>query len=167
MTKLKLMQNKQFDELYTPVESLDSLLPFIDFIGVGSVVWECAFGTGVLAKHLEDKGFKVVGNNDFFNSDYKCDMIISNPPYSIKRKFIEKAINLNKPFAFLVPITTLEGKKSSELFNNGDIQIIIPNKRIDFLKKGSSSWFAVMWITKGLNLPNQINYFDMKQLEND
>ena len=164
MKNIGLKQSGINDEISTPEEAI---YPLLKILKRNWIIWECCWGDGDLAKHLRKFGFKVVGDpdEDFFTSKRDCDIIITNPPYSNKRDFIQRAIELRKPFAFLVPITTLEGKKSMELFHDKDIQIIIPNKRINFIKEKSGSWFAVMWLTCGLNLRKSINYFDMDSFE--
>lgn len=158
--KKPMLKSNNYDEINTPIEALYPLLPYIN---KKWRIWECAFGNGVMYNNLTKLGFKVVSSNgDFFKENLDCDIIISKPPYSIKRKFIKRAFELKKPFAFLVPLTTLEGGVSMNLFKDKNIQLIIPNKRIDFIKKGSSSWFLVIWLTYKLKLPKQINYVDMK-----
>lgn len=163
MKKTKLMSNSKFDELYTPEYAI---YPIIDKLDKHKIIWECCYGTGQLKKHLTKNGFNVVGdpNIDFFKNTVDCDIIVTNPPFSLKRKMIERAFELGKPFAFLVPLTILEGKKSMELFNNKNIEIIIPSKRIDFMDKGSSNWFCVIWLTYGLNIGKQISYYNLTEI---
>lgn len=161
MIKNKGLQvSKINDEVYTPEIAIMSLLPHLN---KEQVIWECCYGQGDLKRHFEKHGFKVVGNpgEDFFKTEHECDVIITNPPYSNKREFIARALELNKPFAFLVPITTLEGKRSAEIFKDKQIQLIIPNKRINFMPDQKGSWFAVMWLTHGLKMEKDINYYEM------
>ena len=42
------------------------------------------------------------------------DMIITNPPYSLKDEFIKKCYEWNKPFCLLLPITAFERKARKE-----------------------------------------------------
>lgn len=160
MKNTGMKNSKVNDEVYTPEIAIYSLLPYIN---KKHIVWECCYGQGDLKNHLTKHGFTVVGepDEDFFVTTKACDIIITNPPYSNKREFIARAIELDKPFAFLVPITTLEGKRSTQLFKDKRIQIIIPSKRINFMPDKNGSWFAVMWLTHGLGLEKDINYFDM------
>lgn len=51
------------------------------------------------------------GIQDFLTRDYEFDYLISNPPYSIKDKIIERCIDLGKPSVLLLPIDTLGGYK--------------------------------------------------------
>ena len=67
---------------------------------------------------LSSKGYNVIGSDitrgfDFLknNMEQHFDMIITNPPYSLKDKFIEKCYEYGKPFALLLPLTALEGIK--------------------------------------------------------
>lgn len=150
------------NECYTPIEALYPLQPFLNN---EVIIWDCAYGTGRLAHHLNSLGFYVMGEKDmdFFTSDVDCDIIITNPPYSLKDKFLERAFELDKPFAFLLPITTLEGIKRSKMFREHKIQMLIPNKRINFeIPSGKkSAWFATAWFCYKLNLPEQLNFIDV------
>lgn len=166
--KPKLMMNGHTDEIYTPEYALNPLLPFIkkDFL----IVWECAWGEGALATHLKNKGFNVLNKDvDFFDFDLtdECDILITNPPYSKKDEFLKRAYELGKPFAFLMPLTTLEGIKRGALFKKYGLQLIIPNRRINFITPngGSSSWFATAWFTWGLNLPKDVMFVELNRGE--
>ena len=165
--KPKLMMNGHTDEIYTPEYALNPLLPFIAKF---NVVWECAWGEGALATHLQKKGFDVLNEDvDFFDFDLtnECDILITNPPYSKKDEFLKRAYELGKPFAFIMPLTTLEGIKRGALFKKYGLQLIIPNRRINFItpNKGASSWFATAWFTWGLNLPKDINFVELNRGE--
>ena len=159
--------NGRSDEFMTPEYAIKPLLPFLK---EDMIIWECAWGGGSLAKHLRKKGFEVIGENvkDFLNVNTKFyfDIIVTNPPYSIKDKFLEKAFELGKPFAFLMPLTTLEGLKRGELFRKHGIQLIIPNRRINFITpsgKGSGAWFQTAWFCWKMNLPKDLNFVELER----
>lgn len=163
--KLKIQMNGRSDEFQTPKEAI---LPLLPYLKKDWVIWECAWGGGSLAKHLREKGFKLKGNpkEDFLelaHLDYDC--IVTNPPYSLKYEFLAKCYKLGRPFALLLPLTALEGKKRGELYRKYGIQLIIPNKRINFITpsgKGSGAWFQVAWFCWKLNLPNDLNFVELK-----
>lgn len=162
MKQVGLKVSDPFDEIYTPIEGV---YPLLSIIPKNWVIWESCYGDGDLKRHLEYFGYTVIGSKDedfFKTSKDNFDIIVTNPPYSNKRDFIDRAFQFEKPFAFLVPLTTLEGKKSMELFNEKRIQLVIPNRRINFIPGKKGSWFAVMWLTYGLALPKDITYFDMR-----
>ena len=164
------------DECYTPEEAIYPLLPYLENF---KIIWDCAFGSGRLAEHFNKFGFNVVGldNYNFLKEDSekiaKYDVIITNPPYSQKDKFLEKAFEIGKPFAFLLPLTTLEGIKRSKMFKENHIQMIIPNRRINFenpirtkeRKKKSSCWFATAWFCYKFNLPKDLMFVELKTKE--
>jgi hypothetical protein len=93
------------------------------------------------------------------------EAIITNPPFSIKEKFLARCYELGYLFALLMPITTFDSRERRKLFHREGIQLILPNGRINFETpngKGSSSWFYTAWFTNGLNLPRQLNFHGLE-----
>ena len=161
--------NGHTDEIYTPEYALNPLLPFLK---KEWTIWECAWGKGALATHLQKRGFKVAQIGEDFLNDIimgindRIDCIITNPPYSKKDEFLKRAYEIGKPFAFLMPLTALEGIKRGALFSKHGIQLIIPNRRINFITpsgKGSGAWFQVGWFCWKMNLPKDINFVELKR----
>ena len=91
----------------------------------------------ILPNFYEGGGFNCVKSHiddgkDFFKYEPdEWDIIISNPPYSIKDAIIERVYNLNKPFALLLPLDSLQGKRRYECFKNG-VQLLSFDNRIGF-----------------------------------
>lgn len=103
------------DELYTPSYAVE---PLVKYLPKGLTIWECTdFGESQITRVLKDNGYKVVSTRkkdfDFLKDspDFEWDMIVTNPPYTLKDEFLERAYSYNKPFAMLLPITALEGAK--------------------------------------------------------
>ena len=157
---------KSPDDFQTPPYAIKPLLPYLN---KDWVLWECAEGEGYLSGALKREGFKVISTGPEFDfligiPTFHFDAIVTNPPYSLKDKFIEKAFSYNKPLALLLPITALEGKQRQKVYKKYGIQLIIPDKRVDFINpqnKGHGSWFPVMWLTHGLNLPKDILFVEL------
>jgi hypothetical protein len=161
--KIDYSKNGPNDEYYTPFEAVEMIIPFIP--QEVRTIWECtalegsrivevlrANGYNVIATHIKD-GF------DFFEyepEDY--DMTITNPPYSLKDIFLQRAFELKKPFMFLLPTTTLEGLKRGKMFREHRIQLLVPNRRFSFTEKKSGAWFHTSWFTYGLELENDLNF---------
>lgn len=96
------------------------------------VIWECACGEGHLAKEFERAGYTVYAS-DLINRGYgeqldflacsappenDCD-IITNPPYSKAREFVEHALDISKDgtkVAMFLKIQFLESKARRTLF---------------------------------------------------
>ena len=154
-----------FNEMYTPPEAMISIMQYLP---KEYVYWEACYGMGHMADELKRNGFNVVGHKDIdclINEPKEWDFFITNPPFNGNKKFFKRAIDLNKPFAFLCRLEHIGGVEASRLFKDLNIQIIIPQKRINYItpkmmngEKVGGSPFHSIWVTCGLNLPNQINY---------
>jgi hypothetical protein len=166
------MKQGNSDDFQTPPIALNPLLPYLK---KEWLIWECAEGRGNLTKALKQKGFNVIGTDilqgyDFLNwFPEKFDCIITNPPYSLKQKFIERCYKLNKPFALLLPLTALETLKRQSLFKKWGLELILFDKRINFETpsgKGSGSWFASAWFTNWLNIGRQLTFVKLEEVIN-
>jgi hypothetical protein len=171
--KVKLMSNKPFDELYTPNEATECLLSFIP--KSVKTIWEpTAIPNSTIVKVLRDNGYKVITSHIDKGQDFlkyipeeQFDMIITNPPFSLKDKFLKRAFEIDKPFFFLLPLTTLEGQKRNKLFSNRKIEMVIPNKRFNFIKGKKGSWFQTSWFGYKIGLENQLNFIDLTNDETE
>lgn len=127
---------KKNDEYYTPEYAIK---PILKHIKNKSVIW-CPFDTNqsLFVKVLSENGHDVINThiddgNDFFNLNFDCDYIISNPPYSIKYDVFNRLFYLKKPFAMLTGIVGLfESQKRFNLFKNNEFEIMYLNKRVSF-----------------------------------
>jgi len=155
------------DDFQTPA---NAILPLLSYIPFDWTIWECAFGKGNLINAFWANGYKnVIGTDILTGEDFlkiepqkDYDVIVTNPPFSLKQQFLERAYSLGKPFAFLLPLTTLETAKRQDLFQQYGIEIILMDKRINFQTPNniekSSSWFATAWFTWGLNIGKELNF---------
>jgi hypothetical protein len=120
----------KYDDYMTPNYAWDNIK---DYIPKDKIIWEAFYGNGNSGNYLKTLGFNVVHEEiDFFNND-KGDIIVSNPPFTIKKEILIRLKELNKPFILIMPCSTLTTQYIRTLFKN-DIQIIIPRKRIQFIK---------------------------------
>ena len=82
-------------------------------------------GYNVQKSHIDD-------GQDFFTYEPEgYDVIVSNPPFSIKDKILERLYELNKPFAVLLPMNSLQGKSRYKFFEKG-IQLLSFDQRIGY-----------------------------------
>lgn len=93
--------------------------------------------------------------NDFFKTvpPVGCDLMISNPPFSIQNAIIEKSFDLIerkqiKSFALLLPLATLETKTRGDIFEkySDQLSIIIFKKRIKFIGHTTNFNRGCCWI---------------------
>lgn len=105
---------------------------------------------------------------DFFTYQPEdFDVIVSNPPYTQKDRVIERLYELEKPFAVLLPLNSLQGVDRYRYFKNG-IQILTFDKRIGFhnaenmeeYRKGSS--FATAYFCRDI-LPRDLILEELRE----
>lgn len=127
------------DEMYTPWYWVE---PIIKFIPMNSIIW-CPFDTedSEFVKQLQEGGHKVIASHidkwqDFYTHEPSepWDIIISNPPFTNKRKIFERALSFNKPFALFMSLTWLNDSAPKQLFMEKDLQLLMFDKRIKFTK---------------------------------
>lgn len=137
----------EHQELYTPYYAVE---PIVKYIPKSYKIW-CPFDAewSSFYQTFRENGFDVIRSHidegkDFFlyePNDY--DVIISNPPFNIKDQILKRLYDLNKPFAVLLPLNTLQGKTRYKYFKNG-IQILSFDQRIGF-HNGQNMNFIYQW----------------------
>lgn len=120
------------DIFYTPRHAWEAIKQFIPN---DKVIWEPFVGESNSGVYLSELGFNVIHDNeDFFNSEIKGDIVVSNPPYSIKQEILQKLYEHKTPFILLMPAAVIHTKYMRKF--KDDLQIIIPSKRIHYIKGG-------------------------------
>lgn len=127
--------DKASDEVYTPAYAVK---PIIKYLKKTDIVW-CPFdmADSEYVKLIQANGNKVImthiddGKNFFeYEPTEHYDVIISNPPFSIKDDIIKRLYELDKPYALLLPIPSLQGQKRFPYMK--DCQALIFDKRINY-----------------------------------
>lgn len=149
LMKTALKQHTINDEIYTPEYAVK---PLLKYLPKDITIWECTdYGESKITKVLKDNGYKVITSHikdfDFLKDtpEFEFDMIITNPPYSLKTQFLKRCYEYQKPFALLLPITALEGKDRNKLYQQYGLEIIILDKRVNFLDNKKTCWFNTSW----------------------
>lgn len=181
------------DEMQTPGYAA---LPLVPFLGQFRVLWEPAVGEGYLARELSKYVDLVLWSDlktghDFFDySPPEWDALVTNPPYasSVKYRWIERCIELERPWALLLPVMTLGAGQFQKAVRGLKPQpgIILMDKRINFKtpNKGwewvetdpkskkfgklvrSSAQFPSMWVTWNMGVP-LLHYYSFDWLTNE
>jgi hypothetical protein len=162
----------QRDLCQTPPYAIDPLLPYVSS---ALHVWEPAYGEGLLTEALYDSGFKTVitgdiqtGENFFEYTPDAWDVIVTNPPFSLKYRWLERCYALEKPFALLMPLEVLGAKSAQVLFRQHGINVIFLSDRVDFKMPnlgwdGSGAQFPVAWFCWGLPIAEQMVFADIEE----
>lgn len=144
---------KANDDYYTLKETWQLVEPYIP---KDKLLWEAFYGSGSSAKFLRELGFQVVSRNEDFFTMNEGDIIVTNPPFSIKKEILSRLYELGKPFCLIMPYEVLF-YKYFEPFQSS-IQLIIPKKRMNFTKGGvlvKFNYDCVFFCWK-MNLPKDI-----------
>ena len=122
-------------EMYTPFYAVQ---PILKYIPKDKKIW-CPFdkewsafvqtfrrnGYDVQRSHIDEGG-------DFFQfSPNEYDIIVSNPPFGIKDRILQRLYELDKPFAILLPLNSLQGTSRYKYFKQG-IQLLSFDQRIGY-----------------------------------
>ena len=162
-----VLQERDFFQ--TPNYAVDIIIPYLPKNGV---IWECACGNNKIIRRLTEMGFSAFGSDlrtghSFFDylPDFTFDVILTNVPFSLKKEFFDRAIEIKKPFAFLMPIDFC-GWILRAMKDKG-VQWLVPDRRIDYItpkgKQGeaSSAQFHSGWLCYGIDLPRQITVVEL------
>ena len=136
---LQAKTDKESDEVYTPTYAVNPIIKYLKQFKEDAIVW-CPFDLpqSGYVKVLSAAGFKVIsshideGKNFFFyepEEDY--DIIISNPPFSQKDDVLKRLYELNKPYAMLLPIPSLQGQARFPYIKD-NLQYLGFDKRINY-----------------------------------
>ena len=165
--------DKASDETYTPRYAV---LPLLKYVDSNKTIW-CPFDTddSEYVQVFKEYGYNVIyshidnGQNFFeYEPNENYDIIISNPPFSIKDAILKRCNELNKPYALLLPLPTLQGKERfSDLIGT---QALIFDKRISYFRDKSKTnlqtgaSFASIYIGKHF-LPSDLIFEELDTSE--
>jgi len=157
-----LYSNGSNDECYTPAYGV---IPIVPYIAKNAVVW-CPFDTedSEFVKLIRAAGHTVIHSHISDGKDFMTyepsqhwDVIISNPPFTNKRKTFERALSFNKPFALIMSNMWMNDSAPKQLFANKDLQLLMFDKRMEFMQSNghanskitfSSSYYCYNFLPK-------------------
>lgn len=159
--------NRENIEAYTPKSAVDLILPYIP---KDKIIW-APFSRNEhnFADYLRTLGYTVHNTHydpetkqgdDFltYEPDFDFDIILDNPPFKGKTKYVERAMYFGKPFALFLPLNSFGDNGIPNIFvkNNLEPQMLIPQKRTEFEnQKNRGISFKTVYICNRV-LPKQI-----------
>lgn len=154
------------DDFQTPPYAVAPLLPYLrrDWR-----IWEPAQGKGYMVNALRSHGLRVVGSDVKSGVDFlryrleRFDAVVTNPPYSLKREFVERCCDLRKPWALLLPLYSFE----SRWIHVDGLQVIVPDRRVNYetpSDRESRADFLSLWFTCGLNIASALSFTSFARL---
>ena len=148
------------DDYMTPKYAWENITQYLP---QGKIIWEAFYGDGNSGKYLEELGYEVIHEQiDFFENN-KGDIIVSNPPFSLAKDIMNRLYDLDKPFCLIFPSSKINTQYFIK-WKDKNIQIIIPRKRIQFVKDGNllenKCNFDCFYYCYKMNLPKDIIWLD-------
>jgi hypothetical protein len=150
------------DECYTPIYGVT---PLLEFLPTDKIYWlPFDRNDSNFCKVLANNGYNFINTHIDYGQNYyeyepkEWDIMISNPPYTNKRKIFERAIMFNKPFGLLMSNTWLNDSAPKQLFAEVDLQLLMFDKRIKYVNNGveeNKITFSSSYYCRDL-LPKQI-----------
>lgn len=122
-----------------------------------------------MVNYMIEQGYDVTGTDILQGFDFidplcpkpRHDLIIENPPYSIKDKFISRCYEIGKPWALLLPISAMGEQERVRMYKKYGIQVFLPKARIEFITPNGTEgggWFYAAWFCSGFGFPQDIMY---------
>jgi hypothetical protein len=159
------------DECYTPEYGVT---PLLEFINPQWTVWcPCDTAQSAFVRLLTAHGCKVIHSHiangqDFLTyAPYEAfDAIITNPPFTRKRLFVERALSFGVPVALLMPTDVFRDKYPIDCFRNAGapLGVLWFPQRIEFIqqnpKKQGKVNFSSCYLTSGI-LPEAFMTLDL------
>ena len=164
--------NRNNIECYTPKYAVDIILKYIP---KDKIIW-APFSKNKhhFADYLREKGYKVINSHIDYGKDFfewepkeKWDVIVDNPPFKNKTKFVERAFSFKKPFALFLPFNSFGDNGIPKLFleRNIDPQLLIPIQRTEFHNQPNNGIsFKTIYICNNI-LPKSIIFVKMKKIK--
>lgn len=156
------------DERYTPAYAVMPLLEFLEPFR-GQTIW-CPFDkeesefVKVLTKYDYDIVYSHIDNGqDFYTYQPEhFDLIVSNPPFSNKRRIFERVNSFNKPYCLLMTLAWLNDTAPKILWKDKDLQLLMFDERVRFKGMGSQPTFSSAYYCYNF-LPKQIIMRSLKE----
>lgn len=146
---LTASRDSQSDECLTPRCAVLPIIKYLKRAGF-QCIW-CPFDKedSMYVRVLSENGFDVVythkdvEDGDFFKIEADCDCIVSNPPFSLKDKVLERLYLLGNPFMILLPQNALQSHKRTSLFIKYGLEYLGFDARIPFYTRGKKKTTVV------------------------
>lgn len=149
-------ERKALDLYETPPWVTAALVPHL---GSDLHVWEPAAGSGRMVLALADAGYLVeasdiAGGRDFLQTGeiFNCDVIVTNPPYTLAREFIDHALRIMRPamgrVAMLLRTDFDHAKTRQHLFGDCDQfskKLVLTKRIVWFDGPGAAPSFNHAW----------------------
>lgn len=134
MAKNNILGNEYSDEWFTDQKTVDLVVNLLQPSGVIC----CPFDSdqSLFVDAASKYGKPIYGMRDWLESNYSYDYLMTNPPFSMKTKVIEKVAKSGKPSALVLPLDSIGGLARHKIFAQwGYPAFYMPSGRIAYVNK--------------------------------
>lgn len=162
-----LTGNVLSDEWYTPQFIVDKCVEIYQKQLYGKppkILLPYDTENSLFVKTLKDKDI-TYGIRDFLENDYNYDVLITNPPFSLKEKVFEKCLQNGKHFILVLPETFVFSVKFFDLLEKYkfNYKIYSPKQRVYFIdengKQNRPNFHTVIIQVSKYFAKNEIEHF--------
>ena len=152
-----ITKNVYSDEWYTSQETVNLAIGLLNPKPQSVILCPFDSDQSLFVKTLKEHGHTVLhGMSNFLEANYHCDYIITNPPFSIKDKVIERVFAYGVKTVLILPIDAMGGVKRHAMYAANEYpKTYMPSRRISYfdesgeIKKGSSFHSIIMIFNHG------------------
>ena len=134
-----LTKNILSDEWYTPKFLVEKCLSIVS-LDKKTII--CPYDTenSIFVKELKNNHNVIYGINDFLEGVYNYDILITNPPFSLKEKIFEKCLCNRKDFILVLPETFIFSVGFYNLLvkYNFHYKMFCPKQRVYFIEQNGN-----------------------------
>jgi hypothetical protein len=114
MTLNGITKNVYSDEWYTTQKTVNLAITLLDPKPYSRILCPFDSDKSLFVQTLQNQGHEVLhGMKDFLEVDYKCDYIVTNPPFSIKDKVIQRVFDYGVKTVLIMPIDAMGGGETT------------------------------------------------------
>lgn len=168
-TYLNSGRTKESDECLTPRYVIYPIIKYLKLKNFKNVWCPFDLDHSLYCRVLKQNGFNVTNSHikngkDFFEIDptkINFDVIVSNPPFTLKDEILKRLYEINKPFMLLLPIQSLQSQERVPMFKKYGLQLLCFDKRACFYTRDNlktikfSNHFASAYFCKDV-LPENL-----------
>lgn len=128
--KNNITNNDYSDEWYTPKSVVEKAFSIFPCKASDRILMPFDSEKSEFVKVAKERGYNIVYNiKDFLTRDYEFDYLITNPPFSIKDKVIERCVELKRPATLILPIDSLGGGETPSIIQANKYKSFYPYQK--------------------------------------
>ena len=155
---------REYDHYSTPGSVWRSVAHLIP----AGTIWDPFYLDGHSGRVWVELGREAIHEpGDFYQMPPRGDVVVTNPPFSDAKRILRRLKENGQPFIVILPLFKVLTRYVRELFSDGGLQLVFPEKRIHYTRcdaqgdacevQGKAS-FDTVFFCFGIGLPRDLNW---------